>query len=323
MKYLLYICFIVSAFAGDKQDPRVKYFPLDKNLGFTVYCSPNSEVPTTIDFPSEISEILKTKVLLAGQEVAEADYHKYPFTIEHRPGANYFAVYSRGIEGDRAAINVVYQGEHIIIDFETSKKADRIVYYRKNIVKGKVIGNPQPVTKEILISQMDKVKSYHMHEAGAVQDIIFHPAKSKYDRTDYIVTIDEVFNVTKLGTLYFRVVIDNKTNETLKFNPKTFGVNVGSVTLVNTLSQSSGIISPLGQNISWYAFTNDGLAKPLRIDPRKNKFIPLLKVIKASDKIPKVIPQPAKQVEVENANRKIRRIRTMREMKTQPLEEKK
>jgi hypothetical protein len=319
MKYLLYLCLILSSFAEEDKDARVKYYPLDRNLGFTVYCSPDSEVPTTIDFPSEITEILKTKVLSAGDEVSETDFHKYPFTIERRPGSNYFSVYSRGIIGDKAAINVVYNGEHFMIDFETAKNADRVVYYREKITTGDLFSDTELVTRDILISQMDKVKSYHLHDKSSFEGAIYHPAKSKYDRTDYVITIDEVFMISKLQTLYFRVVIDNKTKDRLEYNPQTFGVNVGSLNLINTLSQANGFVPPLGQSIGWYAFSSDGRGKPLKIDPRKNTFIPLLKVLKANQYVVPELPKKSSENTAtpvkESSSRKIRRIRVMREMK--------
>lgn len=226
-KKLLFLFFSVSC-GVLAQDKRIIKFSLSPKVAQTIYCSSLDKATTTVMFPGRIKEIYAAQVL--SSDKLESGF-SFPFILDWNPGSNYFTLKSMAKTGAKGSINIIYNNEIYVIDLESVKSGYRAVTFELPKLAITSSARRMPANPSILLSLMDKVKSYHLlkkHNPEQIDDLTyFAPKNSVVDYKSHSIKLLEVIGTPRVDTLFFRVSIENKMDSKLIYNPRHFAVAIG------------------------------------------------------------------------------------------------
>jgi hypothetical protein len=117
------------------------------------------------------------------------------------------------------------------------------------------------VTPSRLLALLDKAKAYpllkeyHANAVDQVEYVNFSRNPRVLDYRDYEVQLDEVFRFNPEDTLIFRILLRNKTDQSIQYRPDGFSLRVGERTYPQSISDASGIIPPKGEAPAYFAVT--------------------------------------------------------------------
>ena len=108
---------------------------------------------------------------------------------------------------------------------------------------------------------LDKAKAFPLLKAQqpeSVADVDFTTYDGKplvSDFNDYEIQIEEAFRFNAEDTLVFRLVITNKIDAPLIYQPDSFALRAGNRLYPQSISDADGTVPPKGQSIVYFAVT--------------------------------------------------------------------
>ena len=122
-------------------------------------------------------------------------------------------------------------------------------------------GHAPEVSPIKLLALLDKAKAFPLLKAQqpeSVADVDFTTYDGKplvSDFNDYEIQIEETFRFNADDTLVFRLVITNKIDAPLIYQPDSFALRAGNRLYSQSISDADGIVPPKGQSIVYFAVT--------------------------------------------------------------------
>lgn len=275
----------------DRQNKEViKEYPLDP---MTVYSIPIGNTATTITFPGPLLSI-------DGANVSNTPGTPAPVLLSYVDGRYFFSV--KAVQPNaQAAINVVYNNETYAFNFY--HREDAIPYRTVKlftpdqsdpyaIAQTKTIRPISRVGPQILLSLLDRSKNYPLLNAIdllTLKDDVeyFSPSDLETKYRDFNATIEDIFRYAEYDTLVFRIILRNKTEEDIFYQPQTIAIRVGQNLYFPSIADASGIIPAGSTSIAFVAITSKTNGEPANLSV-KNNF--KLVVTKITDPAKLIIP---------------------------------
>jgi hypothetical protein len=143
------------------------------------------------------------------------------------------------------------------------------------------VGRAPEVSPLKLLALLDKAKDFPLLKAQqpeSVADVGFTTYDGKplvSDFNDYEIQIEQAFRFNAEDTLVFRVVITNKVDAPLIYQPDSFALRAGNRLYPQSISAADGSVPPKGRSIVYFAITGtpDGGRNNLSL---KNQFTVLV-----------------------------------------------
>ena len=233
---------------------------------------------TTVSFPGPISAIDAALVTTDG---------KIPglFQLAHKPGSYFFSVRSL-VKGATTNVNVRWNNKTYVLELQDSATPQLSVIFKYPADTGKSSFAKRPVTPSSLVGLLDKAKAYPVLKAShpeAVEQVDYVTYGGKppvMDYNDFEVRLEEVFRFDPQDTLVFRIVLRNKTDKEIRYQPQGFSLRVGERLYSQSISDASGVMPPKSDTPAYFAIT--GTPTGGRNDvSTKNEFTVLLTTLYA------------------------------------------
>lgn len=276
----------------DRQNKEViKEYPLDPR---TVYSIPIGNTATTITFPGPLLSI-------DGANVSNTTGTPAPVLLSYVDGRYFFSV--KAVQPNaQAAINVVYNNETYAFNFY--HREDAIPYRTVRLFKqdpadpfATALSTQHPrtiskATPQVLLSLLDRSKSHPLLNAMdllTLKDDVeyFSPSGLETKYQDFNATIEDIFRYTEYDTLVFRILLRNKTEEDIFYQPQTIAIRIGQNLYFPSIADASGIIPAESTSIAFVAITGKPNGEPANLSV-KNNF--KLVVTKITDPAKLIIP---------------------------------
>ena len=123
------------------------------------------------------------------------------------------------------------------------------------------VGHAPEVSPIKLLALLDKAKAFPLLKAQqpeSVADVDFTTYDGKplvSDFNDYEIQIEETFRFNAEDTLVFRLVITNKIDAPLIYQPDSFTLRAGNRLYPQSISDADGTVPPKGRSIVYFAVT--------------------------------------------------------------------
>src|ERR1039457_3255370 len=155
-------------------------------------------------------------------------------------------------------------------------------------------GHAPEVSPIKLLALLDKAKAFPLLKAQqpeSVANVDFTTYDGKplvSDFNDYEIQIEETFRFNTEDTLVFRLVITNKIDAPLIYQPDSFTLRAGNRLYPQSISAADGTVPPKGQSIVYFAVTGtpDGGRNELSL---KNAFTVLVTRLSPTPPVPPVV----------------------------------
>ena len=233
---------------------------------------------TTVSFPGPISAIDAALVTTDGKTSGL-------FQLAHKPGSYFFSVRSL-VKGATTNVNVRWNNKTYVLELQDSATPQLSVIFKYLADTGKSSFAKRFVTPGSLVGLLDKAKAYPVLKAShpeAVEqvDYVTYGEKPRLmDYNDFEVRLEEVFRFDPQDTLVFRIVLRNKTDKEIRYQPQGFSLRVGERLYSQSISDSSGVMPPKSDTPAYFAIT--GTPNGGRNDiSTKNDFTVLLTTVDA------------------------------------------
>ncbi len=208
---------------------------------------------TTVSFPGPISAIDAALVTTDGKTAGL-------FQLAHKPGSYFFSVRSL-VKGATTNVNVRWNNKTYVLELQDSSAPQLSVIFKYPAESGKSTLAKRLVTPGSLVGLLDKAKAYPVLKARhpeAVEqvDYVTYVAKPRVmDYNDFEVRLEEVFRFDPQDTLVFRVVLRNKTDKEIRYQPQGFLLRVGERLYSQSISDASGVMPPKSDTPAYFAIT--------------------------------------------------------------------
>jgi hypothetical protein len=208
---------------------------------------------TTVSFPGPISAIDAALVTTDGKTAGL-------FQLAHKPGSYFFSVRSL-VKGATTNVNVRWNNKTYVLELQDSTTPQLSVIFKYPVETGKSSVAKRPVTPGSLVGLLDKAKAYPVLKAShpeAVEqvDYVTYGAKPRVmDYNDFEVRLEEVFRFDPQDTLVFRIVLRNKTDKEIRYQPQGFSLRVGERLYSQSISDASGVMPPKSDTPAYFAIT--------------------------------------------------------------------
>ena len=208
---------------------------------------------TTVSFPGPISAIDAALVTTDGKTAGL-------FELAHKPGSYFFSVRSL-VKGATTNVNVRWNNRTYVLELQDSATPQLSVIFKYPVETGKSTFTKRLVTPGSLVGLLDKAKAYPVLKAShpeAVEqvDYVSYGAKPRVmDYNDFEVRLEEVFRFDPQDTLVFRLVLRNKTDKEIRYQPQGFSLRVGERLYSQSISDSSGVMPPKSDTPAYFAIT--------------------------------------------------------------------
>jgi hypothetical protein len=208
---------------------------------------------TTVSFPGPISAIDAALVTTDGKTAGL-------FQLAHKPGSYFFSVRSL-VKGATTNVNVRWNNKTYVLELQDSTTPQLSVIFKYPVETGKSSVAKRLVTPGSLVGLLDKAKAYPVLKAShpeAVEqvDYVNYGAKPRVmDYNDFEVRLEEVFRFDPQDTLVFRIVLRNKTDKEIRYQPQGFSLRVGERLYSQSISDASGVMPPKSDTPAYFAIT--------------------------------------------------------------------
>ncbi len=274
---LLAVLLVVHAYSLAVEAKQIQERDLDEHSVCAVPVS-FSRV-TTVSFPGPISAIDAALVTTDG---------KMPglFPLAHKPGSYFFSVRSL-VKGATTNVNVRWNNKTYVLELQDSTTPQLSVIFKYPTDTGKSSFAKRLVTPGSLVGLLDKAKAYpvlkasHPEAVEQVDYVTYGETPRIMDYNAYEVRVEEVFRFDPQDTLVFRVVLRNKTDKEIHYEPQGFSLRVGERLFSQSISDASGVMPPKSDTPAYFAIT--GTPNGGRNDvSTKNDFTVLLTTAEAA-----------------------------------------
>ena len=233
---------------------------------------------TTVSFPGPISAIDAALVTTDGKTAGL-------FQLAHKPGSYFFSVRSL-VKGATTNVNVRWNNKTYVLELQDSPTPQLSLIFKYPTDTGKSSLAKRPVTPSSIVGLLDKAKAYPVLKAShpeAVEQVDYVSYGGKppvMDYNNFEVRLEEVFRFDPQDTLVFRMVLRNKTDKEIRYQPQGFSLRVGERLYFQSISDASGVMPPKSDTPAYFAIT--GTPTGGRNDvSTKNDFIVLLTTLNA------------------------------------------
>ena len=234
---------------------------------------------TTVSFPGPISAIDAALVTTDGKTAGL-------FQLAHKPGSYFFSVRSL-VKGAATNVNVRWNNKTYVLELQDSATPQLSLIFKYPTDTGKSSFAKRLVTPSLLVGLLDKAKAYPVLKAShpeAVEqvDYVGYGEKPRLmDYNDYEIRLEEVFRFDPHDTLVFRMVLRNKTDKEIRYQPQGFSVRVGERVYSQSISDASGVMPPKSDTPAYFAITGSPAGGRNDVST-KNDFTILLSVLDAA-----------------------------------------
>ena len=275
-----------SAMAGEPK--QIQESELDEHSIYTVPVS-FSRV-TTVSFPGPISAIDAALVTTDGKTAGL-------FQLAHKPGSYFFSVRSL-VKGATTNVNVRWNNKTYVLELQDSTTPQLSLIFKYPVETGKSSLAKRLVTPGSLVGLLDKAKAYpvlkasHPEAVEQVDYVNYGETPRVMDYNSYEVRMEEVFRFDPQDTLVFRIVLRNKTDKEIRYQPQGFSLRVGERLYSQSIGDASGVMPPKSDTPAYFAIT--GSPSGGRNDvSTKNDFTVLLTTLEEAG--PKVVPNAPRE----------------------------
>jgi hypothetical protein len=214
-------------------------YPLDERAVYAVHIG--IDAPTTVMFPGPIDA-------LDAAGISGKPDDQPPVLLSHQAGARFFSV--RALRaGAAGAANVVFRDRVYAFAFTASGEPDRTVTFLEG---EKAVGNSPSArsSAERLLILMDQAKNYAAlvsQYPAIVQRIERTTPNTECVRGPVSAVIEEVLRFEDEDALVFRVRLENRGKNALRYAPGQLGVRVGETVFPVALTDAPGLL-PAGRS---------------------------------------------------------------------------
>lgn len=281
LRILLLLLFIslfieLKAQESDLQN-QIKTFTLDTHRVYEVYIKKGTGV-TTFVFPSGIDKIagnnVRTQIKydVNGNLVSD-------FLLKSKDGSYYFNITALK---DRAvgSINITYARNNYVIKLlHSPKKAySSVSFIDYKSSAPRIIKAPSTARK---ISMLDIAKGYQMfkqHHPMVINDVeYFKPAVAKqFIFKKFTIFLEEVFRFNSDDTVVFKIILQNKTSEEIKYDRFSFVAQDKNIKYFQSISDSSGVMPPKTNSYAYFSITGSMRGGVPNLLPANSNWIILL-----------------------------------------------
>src|SRR5271169_5058501 len=245
---------------------------LDENVLIVVPVATNRV--TTISFPSAITAIDGASITVDGKTPGL-------FQLAHTKGSAFLSVRALFPKAS-ANLNIRWNDRTYV--FELLESAVPVLSLNMEsppTPEEEGVGSAPEVSPIKLLALLDKAKAFPLLKAQqpeSVADVDFTTYDGKplvSDFNDYEIQIEEAFRFNPEDTLVFRLVITNKIDAPLMYQPDSFTLRAGNRLYPQSISDADGTVPPKGRSIVYFAVsgTPDGGRNELSL---RNAFTVLL-----------------------------------------------
>ena len=245
---------------------------LDENVLIVVPVATNRV--TTISFPSAITAIDGAGVTVDGKTPGQ-------FQLAHTKGSAFLSV--RALAPKASANLNIRWNDHTYV-FELTESGQPVLSLNMVAMptpEEEGVGHAPEVSPIKLLALLDKAKAFPLLKAQqpeTVAGVDFTTYDGKplvSDFNDYEIQIEEAFRFNAEDTLVFRLVITNRIDAPLIYQPDSFALRAGNRLYPQSISDADGTVPPKGRSIVYFAVsgTPDGGRNELSL---RNAFTVLL-----------------------------------------------
>jgi hypothetical protein len=245
---------------------------LDENVLIVVPVATNRV--TTISFPSAITAIDGAGITVDGKTPGL-------FQLAHTKGSAFLSV--RALFPKASANLNIRWNDHTYV-FELTESGQPVLSLNLAAMptpEEAGVGHAPEVSPIKLLALLDKAKAFPLLKAQqpeSVANVDFTTYDGKplvSDFNDYEIQIEETFRFNAEDTLIFRLVITNKVDAPLIYQPDSFTLRAGNRLYPQSISDADGTVPPKGRSIVYFAVsgTPDGGRNELSL---RNAFTVLL-----------------------------------------------
>ncbi|MGA2751587.1 MAG: hypothetical protein ABSG59_22705 [Verrucomicrobiota bacterium] len=245
---------------------------LDENVLIVVPVATNRV--TTISFPSAITAIDGAGITVDGKTPGL-------FQLAHTKGSAFLSV--RALSPKASANLNIRWNDHTYV-FELTESGQPVLSLNLAAMptpQEEGVGHAPEVSPLKLLALLDKAKAFPLLKAQqpeSVANVDFTTYDGKplvSDFNDYEIQIEETFRFNAEDTLVFRLVITNKIDAPLIYQPDSFTLRAGNRLYPQSISDADGTVPPKGRSIVYFAVsgTPDGGRNELSL---RNAFTVLL-----------------------------------------------
>jgi len=237
----------VVALAGS---PAIQQVLLDDRTAVSVPVATNRV--TTISFPSAITAIDGAGITVDGKTPGL-------FQLAHSKGSAFLSV--RALF-PRASANLnIRWNDHTYV-FELTESDQPVLSLNLEAPptpEDEGVGHAPEVSPIKLLSLLDKARAFPLLKAQqpeTVADVDFTTYDGKplvSDFNDYQIQIEEAFRFNAEDTLVFRLVITNRVDAPLIYQPDSITLRAGNRLYPQSISDADGIVPPNGRSIVYFA----------------------------------------------------------------------
>ena len=258
---------------------------LDSNVSIVVPVATNRV--TTISFPSAITAIDGAGVTVDGKTPGL-------FQLAHTKGSAFLSVRALFPKAS-ANLNIRWNDHTYVFELAESDQPVLSVNLDAPPTPEEAGGGSGPDVSPIkLLALLDKAKAFPLLKAQqpeSVADVDFTTYDGKplvSDFNDYAIQIEQAFRFNAEDTLVFRLVITNRLDAPLIYQPDSFTLRAGDRLYPQSVSDADGTVPPRGQSIVYFAVsgTPDGGRNNLSL---RNAFMVLVTRISAPPPPPPVV----------------------------------
>jgi hypothetical protein len=223
---------------------------LDENVSIVVPVATNRV--TTISFPSAITAIDGAGITVDGKTPGL-------FQLAHAKGSAFLSV--RALAAKASANLNIRWNDHTYV-FELTESDQPVLSLNLEAPptpEEAGIGQAPEVSPIKLLALLDKAKAFPLlktqqPETVAGVDFTTYDGKPLVsDFNDYQIQIEEAFRFNAEDTLVFRLVITNRVDAPLIYQPDSFTLRAGDRLYPQSISDADGIVPPNGRSIVYFA----------------------------------------------------------------------
>jgi hypothetical protein len=249
-KILTFTISVLTAAVALAGSPAIQQVLLDDRTAVSVPVATNRV--TTISFPSAITAIDGAGITVDGKTPGL-------FQLAHSKGSAFLSV--RALF-PRASANLnIRWNDHTYV-FELTESGQPVLSLNLEAPpkpEDEGVGHAPEVSPIKLLSLLDKARAFPLLKAQqpeTVADVDFTTYDGKplvSDFNDYQIQIEEAFRFNAEDTLVFRLVITNRVDAPLIYQPDSFTLRAGNRLYPQSISDADGIVPPNGRSIVYFA----------------------------------------------------------------------
>lgn len=275
---LLLMLFCFSAFSAEKEDAiekqnQYKEFNLSPGKVYIIYVKKDTGV-TTVTFPSGIGKIAGYNICLASSRSMDAD-----FQISTKAGSYFFTLVALTAKSN-ATINITYNRKTYILYLKHStEKAYAAVNFNFNDQSSTHNAARRPsVSSSRLLSLIDQTKVYNALKnkyPGIMQQTLRCQKKDTFKYGKFNIILSDVVRYNNEDTLIFKVLLENLTNKTIKYDKYSFSAQLKNKTYFMSVADASGFMPPKSKTWAFFGITSTPTGGRNNLSPNNNFLIGL------------------------------------------------